>query len=162
VCAVAHAKCGSSTSDAGSRDSRLTNTAGGSRRLSLGTAVVAWWEQSEQSSKVALAMLGFPGSVVAALSLSAVAATSCTFPPEQTSTQSPGEPWDVARAGIRTGMSECSSNASIATSDTFQRSRRRASMRTSIDEVPVPDKRGGATATAAGGHYQLTGRETCE
>ncbi len=118
--------------------------------LSLGTAVVPWWEQNEQSSKAALAMLGFPGSAVAALPLSAVAATSCTFPPEQTSTQSAGEPPDAARAGIRTGMSECSSNASIATSDTFQRSRRRASMRTSIDEAPVPDKGGGITTNCRG------------
>ena len=103
--------------------------------LSLGSAVVPWWEQNEQSSKAALAMFDFPGSVVAALPLSAVAATRCTFPPEQTSTQSAGEPPDTARAGIRTGMSECSSNASAATSDTLQRIWRRAFMRASIGQM---------------------------
>ena len=156
VCAVAQARRGSCTSIARSNDNGRPATIEGARPPSSGAPAEPCWVQDEQSSECAEVSFGLPIPVVASPASSDVAATSCTFPPVQTSIQPVEDSPVAARAGISTGMSECSSIANTATSDTLQRIKRRAFMGASIVQAIAPSEVGSPPQTAEGKYYRAT------
>ena len=107
-----------------------------------GTAAEPTWEHNEHSSIDDVKVWAFEASSDADCASGAVAGTSRTCPPLQTSIH-PGDEPAAATVPAKSGMTACSSSASAAASDTFQRTADGKTIRGSIGSRIRRDK--GAT-----------------